>query len=77
LRGSIRQVTGAGKAAHPLFSFHGRAGIDGSLALVSSGPSEKGRTINGTWQTLAVTLRDCRSYLKSAVTPRPSCTFYW
>ena len=66
-------MTGTGKAARPLFSFHGRARLDGSLTLVSSGPSERGRTIRGTWQTLAVVLRDCGSYLKSA----PSCTFYW
>ncbi len=77
LRGSISQVTAAGKAQPRLFSFHGRAGLNGSLALVSSGPFGAGRTFTGTWQTLGLILGHCRSYLKSAATPAPSCTFYW
>jgi hypothetical protein len=77
LRGSISQIAAGGQASQPLFSFRGRAGLDGSLALVSSGPFEPGRTFTGTWQTLRAILGNCRSYLKSAATPEPSCTFYW
>jgi hypothetical protein len=72
LRGSIRPVTAAGKASPALFSFHGRAGINGSLDLISTGPFRTGHTFTGTWQTLSVILGNCRSYLRSA----PSCTFY-
>jgi len=75
LRGSIARITG--KASRTLFSFRGRAGIDGSLALVSKGPFRTGHTFTGTWQTLALILGSCGSYLESAATPHPSCTFYW
>jgi hypothetical protein len=77
LSGSISPVTATGKASRPVFSFRGRVGIDGSLALLSSGPFEPGHTFTGTWQTLSVLLGDCGSYLKSAASPKPSCTFYW
>jgi len=77
LRGSISRIAATGQAARPLFSFRGRAGLDGSLALVSSGPFEPGRTFTGTWQTLGAILANCGSYLKSAATPEPSCTFSW
>jgi hypothetical protein len=69
LRGSI---TAAGKASRTVFSFHGRAGINGSLTLISKGPFGTGRTFKGTWQTSSVILANCRAYLHSA----PSCTFY-
>lgn len=77
LTGSVSQIAGKGKTLHPLFSFHGRAGIDGSLALVSSGPFQPGRTFTGSWQVLGATLANCDSYLTSAAPPRPSCAFYW
>jgi len=70
LRGSIARVSG--KASRTLFSFRGRAGINGSLALVSKGPFRTGHTFTGTWQTLGAILGNCHSYLQSA-----SCTFYW
>jgi len=75
LRGSITRISG--KASRTLFSFRGRAGINGSLALVSKGPFRTGHTFTGTWQTLGVSLGNCRSYLRSAASPNPSCTFYW
>jgi len=75
--GSVSQIAATGKTLHPLFSFHGRAGIDGSLALVSSGPFRPGRTFTGSWPVLAVTLANCDSYLKSAAGPKPSCAFDW
>jgi hypothetical protein len=77
LSGSVSQVTASGKTARRVFSFHGRAAIDGNITLVSSGSSEAGRTLTGTWQTLGVTLAGCGSYLRSAAIPRPSCTFYF
>lgn len=77
LSGSISAVTASGKASRPLFYFRGRAGLNGSLTLLSSGPFEPGHTFTGTWQTLAVLLGDCGSYLKSAASPKPSCTFYF
>ena len=77
LRGSISQIAATGQASPPLFSFRGRAGLDGRLALVSSGPFGTGRTFTGTWQTLGAVLANCGSYLKSAATPEPSCTFDW
>jgi len=73
LHGSISPVTAGGKKLRTLFSFHGRAGINGRLDLISTGPFRTGRTFTGIWQTLSVTLGNCRSYLHSA----PSCTFYW
>jgi hypothetical protein len=75
LSGSVSPVTSTGEASRPLFSFRGRAAIDGSLTLRSSGPFEPGHTFTGTWQTLSVILGDCGSYLKSAASPKPSCTF--
>jgi len=77
LSGSLSRVNSAGKVTHTLFSFAGRARINGSLALVSKGPFGTGRTFTGTWQTLGVILGNCRSYLQSAAVPKPSCTFYW
>jgi hypothetical protein len=71
LRGSIARISG--KTSRTLFSFRGRAGVNGSLALVSTGPFRAGHTFTGTWQTLGLILGSCRSYLQSA----PSCTFYW
>jgi hypothetical protein len=77
LGGSVSRINSAGKVTHTLFSFHGRAQVNGSLALVSKGPFETGHTFSGSWQTLGVILANCRSYLQSAATPKPSCTFYW
>lgn len=48
LSGSVRHITATGNASPPLFSFRGRAGIGGSLVLVSSGPFQTGRTLTGT-----------------------------
>lgn len=70
LRGSITRI--AGKVSRTVFSFRGRAGINGSLRLISKGPFGTGRTFTGTWQTLSLILGNCRSYLRSA----PSCTFF-
>jgi hypothetical protein len=56
-----------------VFAFHGRAGLNGGLALVSSGPLEAGHTFTGSWQSLSMALNGCQSYLRSA----PSCTFLW
>jgi hypothetical protein len=75
LGGSVSHI--AGKTLQVLFSFRGRAGIGGSLALVSTGPFRPGHTFTGTWQTLAATLTNCDSYLKPAAAPKPSCAFYW
>ena len=77
LRGSISRIAASGKASPTLFSFRGRAGIGGSLVLVSHGPFGNGRTFTGTWATLTVNLSHCGAYLKSAATPAPSCTFYF
>jgi len=77
LRGSLSRINSAGKVTHTVFSFHGRAQLNGSVALVSKGPSGTGRTFTGTWQTGGVVLANCRSYLQSAAAPKPSCTFYW
>jgi hypothetical protein len=63
LRGSISY----GRRA--VFSFHGRATVNGALTLVSNA----GRTFTGRWNSLDLTLNGCRSYLTSA----PSCTFYF
>jgi hypothetical protein len=68
--GALRGSVSHGKQV--VFSFHGRAGINGGLTLVSTGPFEAGHTFTGSWQTLAVQLNNCRAYLKAA----PSCTFY-
>jgi hypothetical protein len=51
-----------------VFTFRGRAGLNGNLTLVSN----TGRTITGSWQSLGLTLSHCRSYLAHA----SSCTFY-
>jgi hypothetical protein len=75
LRGSLARISG--KTSRTVFSFRGRAGINGSLALVSRGPFGTGRTFTGTWQTLGAILDNCRSYLRSPASPNPSCTFYW
>jgi hypothetical protein len=75
LRGSLTLISG--KASRTVFSFRGRAGVNGSLALVSQGPFRTGHTFTGTWQTLGVILSNCRSYLRSAASPNPSCSFYW
>jgi hypothetical protein len=77
LHGSITRITAAGKTAATVFSYHGRAGLNGSLALISTGPFGTGRTFTGTWGTLDAVLGNCRSYLRSAAIPKPSCTFYW
>lgn len=77
LTGSIGEVSAGGTASPPLFSFHGQAGMDGSLTLVSNGPYQPGHTFTGTWQTLGLTLTHCSSYLRSAATANPSCSFDW
>jgi hypothetical protein len=66
LRGSVRH----GKQV--VFSFHGRAALNGSLTLVSTGPFRPGHTFTGSWQTIGVQLSGCRSYLTAA----RSCMFY-
>jgi hypothetical protein len=66
LRGSISSGT------RVLFTFRGRAALDGSLTLVSNGPADAGHTVTGTWSSIALMLNNCRSYLTQA----PSCTFY-
>jgi hypothetical protein len=68
---SLRGSVSYGKQLE--FTYHGHAGLNGSLALVSNGPFEPGHTFSGSWQVLAMTLSGCHSYLRSA----PSCTFYW
>jgi len=69
--GSLRGSISDGRRL--VFSFHGRAAIDGGLTLVSKGPAYAGRTFTGRWSGVGgLTLNGCRSYLASA----PSCTFY-
>jgi len=75
LSGSLSLIAASGKTLHRVFSFHGHAAINGSLALTSTGPYRPGQTFKGTWQTLGITLGNCRSYLKSSATPNPSCSF--
>jgi hypothetical protein len=68
--GSLHGSIGYGRRV--LFTFHGRAAINGSLTLVSNGPADKGHTVTGSWGTTALMINNCRSYLAQA----PSCTFY-
>lgn len=77
LTGSLSRIAASGKTLHRVFSFRGHAAINGSLALISTGPYRTGHTFKGAWQDLGVTLGNCASYLKSPATPKPSCTFYF
>lgn len=49
----------------------------GSYYPLQDGPYQPGATFTGTWQTLGLTLTHCSSYLRSATTTNPSCSFDW
>jgi hypothetical protein len=68
--GSLRGSISYGKRV--VFTFSGRAAVNGGLTLVSNGPADSGHTLAGSWNYQGVTLNGCRSYLTAA----PSCVFY-
>ena len=65
-------LAGSGMTSGPAVALTGLVHPQPTLGLISKGPFGTGRTFTGTWQTLSLILRNCRSYLQSA----PSCTFY-
>ena len=72
LAGSLRFVPPSG-SRDTVFMFTGAMHIDGSLAIRSTGPDDRGQAFSGSWANLGLTLDDCGRFL--TMQSDPPCSF--